>query len=349
MAKAIMDAIAALEYKEADYAKVEEVIASANAIKSLVKDFTNVQNAMDAVEYGLDIRNQAEVDAYAQAILDAMAQVEYKPTHVENVKAETMNYKTIQLTWDDFYEAQYYIVERLTSEGEWIELATTTKPSYVASGVKTGKAYIYRVKAITAESESKYCEEVSATTTLTGEVELTINPNGTNQFDLSWNTIEGATRYIIYRKDGEGAWKKVLTLGTDATSYTSKAMKANTYQYQVKAARYDSVDRVMTNGSNVVEGIVGLETMTPTNINAQVNGTDVILSWDKVVGMPYYEIYRSKDGGTYRQIKRTSATTITSSSLKVGSTYQYKIRAFTMINGEKVYAPDVETDVLTIE
>jgi hypothetical protein len=162
MAKAINDAIAMLQYKDADYTKVEEAIVSANAIKSLVKDFTVVQNAMDAVVYGLDIRNQAEVDAYADAILAAMAQVEYKPTHVENVKAEAINYKTIQLTWDEFYEAQYYIVERLTSEGKWIELATTTEPSYVASGVKTGKAYTYRVKAITAESESKYCEEVSA-------------------------------------------------------------------------------------------------------------------------------------------------------------------------------------------
>ncbi len=349
MTKAINDAIAMLQYKDADYTKVEEAIVSANAIKSLVKDFTVVQNAMDAVVYGLDIRNQAEVDAYAQAILDAMAQVEYKPTHVENVKAEAINYKTIQLTWDEFYEAQYYIVERLTSEGEWIELATTTEPNYVASGVKTGKAYTYRVKAITAESESKYCEEVSATTTLTGEVELTINPNGTNQFDLSWNTIEGATRYVIYRKDGEHAWKKVLTLGKDETSYTSKEMKANTYQYQVKAARYDSVDRVMTNGSNVVEGVIGEETMVPTNITTQVNGTSITLAWDKVVGMSHYEIYRSKDGGVYRQIKRTTDSTITSSGLRAGSSYQFKIRAFSIVNGEKVYTKEVETQPIVIE
>jgi fibronectin type 3 domain-containing protein len=126
-------------------------------------------------------------------------------------------------------------------------------------------------------------------------------------------------------------------------------MKANTYQYQVKAARYDSVDRVMTNGSNVVEGIVGLETMVPTNVKAEVEGTTVMLSWDKVVGMAYYEIYRSKDGGAYRQIKRTTDTTITSSGLKAGSTYQYKIRAFALVNGEKVYAPDVETESITIQ
>ena len=65
--------------------------------------------------------------------------------------------------------------------------------------------------------------------------------------------------------------------------------------------------------------------------------------------MSYYEIYRSKDGGVYRQIKRTTASTITSSGLKVGSTYQFKIKAFALVNGEKVYAPDVETTSVTIE
>ena len=267
---------------------------------------------------------------------------------VENLKAEAINYKTIQLSWDVVKDAESYIVERLTNEGEWIELATTNETTYIASGVKTGKEYTYRVKAVKGEEVSE-AVEVKATTTLQGEVELTITPNGANQFDLSWTTVEGATRYIIYRKDGEGAWKKVLTLGKDETSYTSKAMKANTYQYQVKAARYDSVDRVMTNGSNIVEGIVGTETMVPTNVKVEADGTTVTLSFDKAVGMTYYEIYRSKDGGAYRQIKRTTDTTITSSGLKAGSTYQYKIRAFALVNGEKVYAPDVETESITIQ
>ena len=267
---------------------------------------------------------------------------------VSNLVAEVVDYKTIQLNWEAPKGAQSYIVERFTSDGEWVELATTTELTYVASGVKTGKEYTYRVKAVKDEEISE-AVEVKATTTLQGEVELTITPNGTTQFDLTWSQIEGATRYIIYRKDGENAWKKVLTLGKDATSYTSKAMKANTYQYQVKAARYDSVDRVMTNGSNVVEGIVGLETMTPTNVKVEANGTTVTLSFDKATGMSYYEIYRSKDGGAYRQIKRTTASTITSSGLKVGSTYQFKIKAFALVNGEKVYAPDVETTSVTIE
>ena len=147
--------------------------------------------------------------------------------------------------------------------------------------------------------------------------------------------MEGATRYIIYRKAKTSEWKKVLTLGKDATTYTSKDMAEGTYTYQVKAARYDSVDRVMTNGSNEVVGIIGK--VNPTLTITEENGTSVTLAWDKVPCMKYYEVYRAKDGGAYRQVKRTTNTSVTSTSLKAGSTYTYKVRAFNLSNDTKVY------------
>ena len=73
MAKAINDAIAALEYKDADYSKVEAAIDAAEALDK--NDYTNfeaVENAINAVEYGKKINEQADVDAYAKAIEDAI-------------------------------------------------------------------------------------------------------------------------------------------------------------------------------------------------------------------------------------------------------------------------------------
>ena len=126
-------------------------------------------------------------------------------------------------------------------------------------------------------------------------------------------------------------------------------MKPNTYQYMVKAARYDSVERVQTNGSNVVEGIVGAEEMSPTNAKVEVVDGVVVLTWDKVATMSHYEIYRSKDGGAYRHVKTTNTNTLTNTTLKAGSTYSYKIRAYVVVNGEKVYAPDVITNSVTLQ
>ena len=79
MAQTIEDAIAALQYKEADYTKVDEAIAKANALKKdNYKDFTAVEAAVNAVVRGKNITEQGEVDAMAKAIEDAIAALQYK-------------------------------------------------------------------------------------------------------------------------------------------------------------------------------------------------------------------------------------------------------------------------------
>ena len=79
MAKAIEDAIAALQYKDADYTKVDAAIARANALnKDSYKDFSAVEAAVNAVARGKNITQQAEVDAMAKAIEDAIAALQYK-------------------------------------------------------------------------------------------------------------------------------------------------------------------------------------------------------------------------------------------------------------------------------
>ena len=80
MAKAIEDAIAALQYKDADYTKVGEAIAKANALnKNDYKDFSGVETAVKAVVRGKNIMEQSEVDKMAKAIEDAISALEKKP------------------------------------------------------------------------------------------------------------------------------------------------------------------------------------------------------------------------------------------------------------------------------
>ena len=80
MAKAIEDAIAALQYKDADYTKVDAAIAKANALnKNDYKDFSGVEAAVKAVVRGKNITEQSEVDKMAKAIEDAIAALEKKP------------------------------------------------------------------------------------------------------------------------------------------------------------------------------------------------------------------------------------------------------------------------------
>ena len=79
MAKAIEDAIAALQYKGADYTKVDEAIAKVNALnKDNYKDFSGVEAAVNAVVRGKNITEQSEVDKMAKAIEKAIDALQYK-------------------------------------------------------------------------------------------------------------------------------------------------------------------------------------------------------------------------------------------------------------------------------
>ena len=88
MAKAIEDAIIALQYKDADYTKVDAAIAKANALnKGNYKDFSAVETAVNAVARGKNITEQGEVDAMAKAIEDSLAALQYKDADYTRVDA----------------------------------------------------------------------------------------------------------------------------------------------------------------------------------------------------------------------------------------------------------------------
>ena len=88
MAKAIEKAIDALQYKGADYTKVEAAIAKANALnKDNYQDFSGVDAAVKAVVRGKDITKQTEVDAMAKAIDDAISVLQYKDADYTKVDA----------------------------------------------------------------------------------------------------------------------------------------------------------------------------------------------------------------------------------------------------------------------
>ena len=101
MAKAIEDAIAALQYKDADYTKVDEAIAKANALnKDNYKDFTAVEAAVNAVVRDKNITKQSEVDAMAKAIEDAIVALQYKDA--DYTKVDEAIAKANALKKDDY-------------------------------------------------------------------------------------------------------------------------------------------------------------------------------------------------------------------------------------------------------
>ena len=79
MAKDINDAVAALVYKDADYTELDKAEKAAKALnKDDYKDFSAVEKALAAIDRTKNITEQADVDAMAKAINDAVAGLEKK-------------------------------------------------------------------------------------------------------------------------------------------------------------------------------------------------------------------------------------------------------------------------------
>ncbi|MDB8008624.1 GLUG motif-containing protein [Agathobacter rectalis] len=124
MAQAIEDAIAALQYKDADYTKVDAAIAKANALKKDdYKDFSGVETAVKAVVRGKNITEQSEVDKMAKAIEDAIAAFEKKPA---STKPETS--------------------DKSTQTGDTSNLALWIALLFISGGVAIGTTVVSRKK-----------------------------------------------------------------------------------------------------------------------------------------------------------------------------------------------------------
>ena len=91
----------AMTYLPADYTKVDEAVAKANALnKDNYKDFTAVEAAVNAVVRDKNITEQSEVDAMAKAIEDAIAALQYK--NADYTKVDAAIAKANALKKDDY-------------------------------------------------------------------------------------------------------------------------------------------------------------------------------------------------------------------------------------------------------
>lgn len=94
-AAAIENAIAQLQYKDADYSRVEAAIQKAEALnKDEYKDFLRVEAAISAVVYGKNITEQSTVDAMAAAIENAISALEKKPAPTPSEPEQPSNPST---------------------------------------------------------------------------------------------------------------------------------------------------------------------------------------------------------------------------------------------------------------
>lgn len=151
------------------------------------------------------------------------------------------------------------------------------------------------------------------------------NVLSSGKIKLTWNEIEGAKEYKVYRatsKNGKYTLMKTVT----GTSYTNTSAKAGKlYYYKVKAIHSNS-DR-----NSAFSAIVSrtCDLARPSVKASIVSSTGKIkLKWNAIEGAEEYKIYRSTSkNGDYTLMKTVTGTSYTNTSAKAGKTYFYKVKA----------------------
>ena len=163
---------------------------------------------------------------------------------------------------------------------------------------------------------------------------------GYNSIKLSWDKLNNATGYKIYRAEKkDGSYECIKTISDkDTTTYTDKKLTCGK-KYYYKVAPYKS--STVGKKSGAVSAKPSLA--KPKSMAATAKGSKTInVSWKKVSGASGYEVYRSDSKkGTYKKVattKKGSTVSYKNKKLKKGTTYYYKVRAYRTVGKKKVYS-----------
>lgn len=283
------------------------------------------------------------------------------PSAPQNVKTEATSSSSIKVSWDAVEDADSYTVYYRLSLGAGNEsyerdgtetVKPTTDSSVSIYDLTEWKIYIFFVTAQNSAGES-FANVVfdypcstndpdesgnsGTTTKLSAPTGLTATAASSSSVELSWDSVNGATTYYVYKSESSSSSTASVIGSTTSTSTTATGLKANTkYYFWVKAVNDTTISDYSSYGyatTKAVSSSSGGGSLTTTNdllsdittfnvftapvINKNKtvltdgkNGFYIPLSNSSEMNAEYYILYRSTtsktDKSTYKKIKTMS-------------------------------------------
>lgn len=244
------------------------------------------------------------------------------------LKAVVADYQSVLLQWDcDSEEDTFQVRRRLKGENEYTVLATT--PGQIGTmecydyNVEMGNTYSYRVVQLSGDVVKRESQMISLQVKLPSPSRLKGKVIKDSRVKLSWDKVSRATGYTIYRstKAKKGYVKLATVRQNTYTDYDIK--KGKSYYYKI-VANYKKKQAWSSNKCNAV--CISVKPATPKVVGSYAK-KKIKLTWKKVNGADYYDIYKKNAKGKYVLISQTSKLNFIDSNVKSGKTYLYKVAA----------------------
>ena len=279
--------------------------------------------------YVFDVNTQNLWGTGSSSILK-LSSTDYVP--VNELTAPTLSVSNvastgkIKLTWNAIADAKEYKVYRATSKtGTYSLLKTTTGTSLTNTSAVAGKTYYYKVKAIHSDSarNSGFSNIVNRTCDLPRPVVKLSNVASTGKIKLTWDAIDGAASYKVYRAtSASGSY--TLLKNTTGTSLTNTSTTAGTKYYYKVYAVHESNSSANSAYSAVVNRTCDLARPVA---KVALSSNKPVVSWAKIDGAVKYTVYiYDADGSLIKSVSTTGLKLNHSSAVK-GTTYKYRVVA----------------------
>ena len=276
------------------------------------------------------------------------------------LSATSAGYDRIKLTWAKVAGASGYRIQRKTSGGSFKTVVKkTTSRSYTDKGLSCGKKYTYRIRAIYKTKKGKVtygswwrtlsARPLPAKASISS---LTRGPSCTT-LSLKWDSVKGATGYVVSRKKAGGSWEKVLKVSASKIgsggrfSWENKKLTlGKSYSYRVRAYTKARGKKFRGPWSTVKTLSCGPAKVEVHSIYSAKSHTGT-LEWDDVSGATGYQVAYRKKGSSSWRYATAKGTKKTLKNLD-GKKYYVKVRAYRRANGRFGYGTWSAQELLTV-
>ncbi len=240
----------------------------------------------------------------------------------------------IELEWSKVNGANGYYIY---IDGSSTPVDRTTN-SYTHLGLINGETHSYYVipyKFVSGEIvKGPQSDTVTATVgiPLDAPTDVVVEYNeGVNE--LSWEEPDGAEAYEISASNGS----KTFVYNTSNSSYEHTGVRVGeTWTYKIRAYKTVNNAKYYSDFSNAVSVNVGEFLSSPTDFTLETSDGSAFLSWEDVDNADGYTVYAYTNGNTIAL--DTSETEYIHRDLKNGETWNYFVKAYRYVNGEKSYS-----------
>lgn len=186
--------------------------------------------------------------------------------------------------------------------------------------IKSDESHVHQYK-------SSVCKECGYWKNKTTAPKLSAISNSTSGVTVSWNVLEGAEGYNVYRKTGSSGWELITVVEDGSkTSYIDRtANSGTTYTYTVRGYKGNGLSSFNKSG-------ISIKYLSTPKITSIANvSSGVTVKWEKVSGANGYYVYRKTGNGNWTKvatIKSNGTVSYTDKTAKAGVIYKYTVKAY---------------------